>query len=79
MCRPVSDFSYQAIDSLDGVPAHGADLQLRSATVTETPKDKYISIGENSHYGFTYLCLQGISCTLARLSKQRVQAFSCNI
>ena len=29
--------SYQAVDSLDGVPAHGADLQLRGATVTETP------------------------------------------
>ena len=48
MCRPVSDFSYQAIDSLNGVPAHRADLQLRGATVTETPRNKYISIGENS-------------------------------
>jgi len=27
---------HQAVDSLDGVPAHGADLQLRGATVTET-------------------------------------------
>ena len=28
---------YQAVDNLDGVPAHGADLQLRGTTVTETP------------------------------------------
>lgn len=71
--------SYQAVDSLDGVPAHGADFQLRGATVTETPGRIVFVRGTFSWYDFTYLCLQGMSCTLARLSKQRVQAFSCKI
>ena len=88
--------AYQATHSLNRVPAHWADLELCSTTITETPAtivrswkghcttrlvgSQHLVLSSVCNDMFEarkiYLCLQGMSWTLARLSKQRVQAFS---